>query len=218
MATPYLQMFVKDVPSTQDLARSRLESLPQVVVAAGQSAGRGRSGAPWANADRALAVSVAWLEQRDSNRPFSLMAGVAAVRILGSGTTLKWPNDIILGDKKLGGILVERSGSSIVAGMGLNLYWPEPPPGATALNPHDPGESEFKELGALWAAEVLALIDSRGWPRDEYRRYCSTLGQKITWEPDGRGLATDVSDSGALIVETESGVEELVAGAVHHLR
>ncbi len=218
MATPYLQMIVKDVPSTQDLARSRLESLPQVVIAPGQSAGRGRSGAVWENADRSLAVSVAWFEEGDSSRPFSLMAGVAAVRILGSGTTLKWPNDIMIGGEKVGGILVERSGSSIVVGMGLNLYWPAPTQGATALNPHDPGESAFEKLGALFAAELLALVDAHDWPRDEFRRYCATIGERITWEPGGRGVAKDVSDSGALIVETEAGIEELVAGAVRHVR
>jgi BirA family biotin operon repressor/biotin-[acetyl-CoA-carboxylase] ligase len=218
MATPYLQMFVDDVPSTQDLARARLGELPQVVIAAAQSRGRGRSRATWVNADRALAVSVAWKDDGDVGRPLSLIAGVAATRVLEPRVVLKWPNDVLLGDKKVGGILVERSDGVVVVGMGLNLYWENPPGGAGALTPDDPGPEQFRETGALWAAEFMALVDADGWPLDEFRENCGTVGREITWEPNGRGRAVDVAPSGALLVETQIGIEELVAGAVHHIR
>lgn len=218
MATPYLQMFVDDAPSTQDLARAELDDLPQVVIASGQSKGRGRSGASWENADRAVAVSVAWNDDGDVGRPFSLIAGVAAVRVLESAVVLKWPNDIMIGDKKVGGILVERSDGVVAVGMGLNLYWENPPDGVGMLRSDDPGPDQFKEVGALWAAELMALVDAGDWPQDEFRENCATLGRDIVWEPGGRGKAVDVDASGALLVETDSGPEKLVAGAVHHVR
>ena len=57
MATPYFQLRLERVPSTQDVARERLAELPLLVMAGEQSEGRGRSGAGWMTADRALAAS-----------------------------------------------------------------------------------------------------------------------------------------------------------------
>lgn len=217
MATPYLQFIEQVVPSTQDLARDDLEVLPRVVIASGQTEGRGRSGASWANADRALAVSVAWKDS-GPQRPVSLMAGVAAIRSLGDSVSLKWPNDLLLGDSKLGGILVERSGDVVVTGLGLNLYWKEPPAGVASLADEDPGEGTYREVGALWAAELLSMVESEGWPIDEYIEACATLGRTISWEPNGRGIATGIGPAGALIVSTDAGIDELHAGAVRHIR
>lgn len=218
MATPYLQIFTGDVPSTQDLARDRLESLPVAVVASSQSAGRGRSGTRWENAERALAVSLAWEVDDDDHRPFSLMAGVAAVRTLGADVALKWPNDVMKSERKIGGILVERAEGVVVAGLGTNLFWPEPPQGVGAVFGHDPGEGLYRELGAMWVAELMAQVESDGWPIDEYREACTTLGRGITWEPNGEGIAAGIGESGALLVKTVSGIEEIHAGAVRHVR
>jgi len=218
MATPYLQIFTEDVPSTQDLAGERLAELPVAVIASSQSQGRGRSGSAWENADRSLAVSVAWHPDGGDHRPFSLMAGVAAVRALGQGIALKWPNDVTRLEQKIGGILVERSEGKAVAGLGVNLSWSEPSEGAGALFEDDPGDVAYRELGALWVAEFLSLVDSDGWAIDEYRAMCSTLGREITWEPNGAGIAAAISDSGALLVETPRGIEEVHAGAVRHVR
>lgn len=218
MATPYLQIFTDDVPSTQDLARDRLAELPVAVIASSQSRGRGRSGSEWENADRSLAASVAWRADATDHRPFSLIAGVAAVRALDHGIALKWPNDVMRSEKKIGGILVERSEGKVVAGLGVNLSWSEPSNGAGALFDQDPGGGAYRELGGLWVAEFMSLVDSEDWPIEEYRAMCSTLGREITWEPNGAGIAAGVSDSGALLVETSRGIEEIHAGAVRHVR
>jgi BirA family transcriptional regulator, biotin operon repressor / biotin---[acetyl-CoA-carboxylase] ligase len=218
MATPYLQIFTSDVPSTQDLAVAKLESLPVAVIAPGQSDGRGRSGSRWENADRALAVSVAWPADDEDRRPFSLMAGIAAIRALDGGPGLKWPNDVMREEKKIGGILIERSDKAVVAGLGLNLFWVEPPEGVGSAFDQDPGAKAHRELGALWVAELMAQVETGGWPADEYREACNTLGRSITWEPNGEGIAAGISESGALLVDTMAGIEEIHAGAVRHVR
>ena len=131
MATPYFQLRQVEVPSTQDVARENLEDLPVVVVAASQSSGRGRLGTEWENAARSLAVSIAFRASPSDQRPFSLMAGVAALRSITVASSLKWPNDVmdVEGANKVGGILTERSQDEVVVGMGLNLYWPDAPVG-----------------------------------------------------------------------------------------
>ncbi|REK37540.1 MAG: biotin--[acetyl-CoA-carboxylase] ligase [Actinobacteria bacterium] len=217
MATPYFQFFTGEVPSTQDFAREHLDGLPVVVVAPGQSEGRGRTGTRWENADESLAVSVAWRPDDSDRRPFSLIAGVAAVRVLGSDLDLKWPNDVMMDDLKVGGILVERSHGVAAAGLGLNLYWADPPAGASGISPN-PRFFSHRVLGARWAAEFLRLLDDEGWPIEEYREMCTTLGRTVVWEPNGSGIAAGINDQGALLVKTAAGVEEVHAGAVRHVR
>ncbi|HEY6635552.1 MAG TPA: biotin--[acetyl-CoA-carboxylase] ligase [Acidimicrobiia bacterium] len=217
MATPYFQLRRDEVPSTQDLAREKLEGLPVLLVAASQTAGRGRSGSDWRTADRAVAVSFAFRHRGGDDRPLSLMAGLAAVRAL-PGTRLKWPNDVMGDGAKVGGILVERSGDVTVVGLGLNLWWSTPQPDATALFAADPGPGATWETGALWGAELTELIDAEGWDRDAYSAVCTTLGKRITWEPGGSGLAREVNEAGELVVESDAGVETLRSGAVRHVR
>lgn len=199
------------------MARERFDGLPVLVVARGQTQGRGRSGSGWETADRALAASLAFSHDDQETRPLSLMAGVAAVWAT-EGTSLKWPNDVIREGLKVGGILVERSGGLTVVGLGLNLWWASPPEAAGALFSEDPGERAHTEIGALWAAEMMELVESAGWPIEVYREMCDTLGLEITWEPDGRGRAVDIADDGALVVERTSGLESLHSGAIRHLR
>lgn len=218
MATPYWQLRRDEVPSTQDLARSELSRIPVVVIAAAQSAGRGRSGAGWLTAPRALAASVAYRVSSEETRPISLSAGVAGRRALGASVGLKWPNDLEIGDAKVGGILVEQTDDVVVVGMGLNLWWPDPPQDVGALYRADPGPQRHVEIGASWAAELLSLLRVDGWPIDEYRQACVTLGRDISWEPDGSGRALDVTEAGALLVQDGSAVREIHSGAVRHVR
>lgn len=216
MATPYFQFRVDRVPSTQDVARGKVEDLPVLILATAQTEGRGRSGAEWLTADRALAASLAFRHDAGS-RPFSLMAGVAAARAT-KGTALKWPNDVLREGKKVGGILVERSGDVTVIGLGLNLWWSSPPDGIDALFADDPGAEAHAEIGGLWGAELAQLLDSEGWPIAAYREVCDTIGREITWEPDGAGKVVNIADDGALIVETAGGTERIYSGAVRHVR
>ncbi len=92
-----------------------------VVTAAEQSAGRGRQGRTWvAPAGRALLCSVLL---RDPPRLLPLAAGVAVAEVVGEQASVKWPNDVLLGGRKVAGILVEwrPQQSWAVVGIGLNV-------------------------------------------------------------------------------------------------
>jgi BirA family biotin operon repressor/biotin-[acetyl-CoA-carboxylase] ligase len=204
------------VASTQDLALAELSDLPVVVLSAAQTAGRGRLGAGWINAPRALAVSLAFDLGADDTRPLSLMAGVAATRVV-PGSKLKWPNDVLMGHAKAGGILVEISEGRAAIGFGLNLWWPDAPEGMAGVFEQEPDPELHLEVGASWAAELMAIVDSASWPADEYRARCSTLGRQIAWEPGGAGRAVDVDALGRLLVEVGDETLELSSGAVRHV-
>ena len=172
----------------------------------------------WENADRALAASLIFEHETSDHRPHSLMAGVAAVRST-DGTRLKWPNDVLTEEGlKAGGILVERDQKTTVIGLGVNLWWPTPPEGAGALYASDSGPDRHVEIGALWGAELMDLVASEGWPRDEYRASCDTIGREIEWSPDGRGQVLGIGEDGALLVDVDGSEERLVSGAVRHVR
>jgi BirA family biotin operon repressor/biotin-[acetyl-CoA-carboxylase] ligase len=115
-----------------------------VLVAEAQTAGRGRMGRRWTSPPRAgLTFSVLL-------RPYGvpaallgwvpLLAGCAVGAAVPTVTTvqpkLKWPNDVLVGDAKLAGILAERSGSAVVVGIGINVFQrrPELPPGVAATS------------------------------------------------------------------------------------
>jgi len=217
MATPYFQQRLESVPSTQDVARDNLGELPVLVMSPDQSKGRGRAGDEWITAERAVAVSLAFKCKDEDTRPYSLMAGVAATQVA-KRTRLKWPNDVMLGDLKVGGILVERSADVVVVGLGLNLWWPDPPKGMAGLLGEDPGGDRYAEVAGLWGAELMRLMDSDGWPIDQYRSLCITIGMDITWDPDGAGRAIGVDEDGGLVVETDAGRETISSGVVRHVR
>ncbi|MGQ0849282.1 MAG: biotin--[acetyl-CoA-carboxylase] ligase [Actinomycetota bacterium] len=222
MTTPYSMHIYDEVTSTQDVAAGAYDGTPQVVAAGRQTAGRGRRHTGWETAPRALAVSAVFEpDWPAASWPLiPLIAGLSAAEILGPVIRLKWPNDLLIDDEKVGGLLVEASGTRVVVGCGVNLWWPEPPPGRGGLYAADPGPDRYREVARQWADHLFAALKGRPetWPRDRYLERCSTIGRTINWEPQGVGRAVDVDETGALVVATDSGVQRLIAGEVHHVR
>lgn len=216
MDTPYSLVRLEEVESTQDEARRRFDGTPVLVIADRQSAGRGRSGAGWVNAPQAAAISLCFSLPAQPLTTIPLTAGVAAAEVIGS--TLKWPNDLERGGRKLGGILSETSGGVVVVGLGLNIWWPDPPDGIGSLSSEPPEGDEAARLGEGWAQGFLRLLEDPTWPRDRYDKLCLTVGQEIAWEPSGRGRATSIDGDGALLVETTDGMTRLTSGTVSHIR
>jgi BirA family biotin operon repressor/biotin-[acetyl-CoA-carboxylase] ligase len=102
-----------------------------VLVTDRQTAGRGRLGRAWtAPPGTSLAVSVLVRPAipRDRYGWLSLLAGVAmteAVRLIGGAADLKWPNDVLIGGRKVAGILAEAREDRVVLGLGVNVNVPE---------------------------------------------------------------------------------------------
>ena len=229
MDTPYAIEIRAEVTSTQDVARELLTAAPEqpvLVVAERQTAGRGRTGNSWETAPRALAATLAFYTRwrREDLPLIPLVAGLtarAAVRDrTGVLAALKWPNDIVTDAGKLGGLLVEASGALVAVGCGINLWWPQPPAGVAGAVPADPGPDLAAEIAADWASRLVpSLVEAEAeWDRDEYLAACSTLGQHISWEPNGTGVAIDIDPMGGLVVDTGSGRLTLRSGSVASVR
>lgn len=229
MDTQYVTRLEDRVHSTQDLAKSMFEAagdgVPVLAIAHKQDAGRGRLRNMWWSSPRAAMASLAFTcPSLESVTLAPLVAGIAAHDAiesqLGVATALKWPNDIMFGDAKVGGILAELGGDTLVIGCGINLWWPDAPVGAIGLADHDPGAEVAVDLAHDWAGRLLpALADLPGsFDKARYLEICQTIGRMITWAPDGSGKAIGVSADGALLVETAQGQQTIRSGEVSHVR
>jgi BirA family transcriptional regulator, biotin operon repressor / biotin---[acetyl-CoA-carboxylase] ligase len=192
------------VTSTQDVARK----LPvgSVVVAEHQTAGRGRLDRLWeAPPGASLLVSFVL----EPNRLLSLAAGVAAAEACGPEVRLKWPNDLLLDGRKLGGILVETTPEKAICGVGINLAWA--PAGAARLD-----ESRDELLERLQSSVLDWTSRSHDDVLNRWRELSATLGRRVRIEVSGHaveGVATDLGPNGELVIDGQN----FVAGSVTHL-
>jgi BirA family biotin operon repressor/biotin-[acetyl-CoA-carboxylase] ligase len=218
---------VAKAESTQSLVRERAQDPRRwVVVAEEQTAGRGRQGRSWVSPPRAgLTFSV--LVRPDQPRQewgwIPLLAGLAVARAIREqaelDAVLKWPNDVLLGEQKVCGILAELTGDAIVLGIGLNVTTR-----AEEL-PHDQATSlllagaTMTDRATLLKAVLRSLAAVLGdQPFPAYREWCSTLGRQVRVDlPGGEsvtGLAEAVDEQGRLVVDGRP----YAAGDVVHLR
>ena len=121
-------MYIASTNSTNTLLKELIAKgqEPRFIYAGYQTAGRGQTGNSWeSEANKNLLCSI--LLPPDKNLHFlNIAVGVALLRVIGEDFTIKWPNDIYCGDKKVAGILVENAivGSEVkysIAGIGLNV-------------------------------------------------------------------------------------------------
>ncbi|MDJ0953970.1 MAG: biotin--[acetyl-CoA-carboxylase] ligase [Acidimicrobiia bacterium] len=223
MATPYVTI-VRDVAtSTQDLAATEFDRTggPVLVVAAEQTQGRGRTGNEWWQATRGVAASLSLAADAppvDETLPLAVGLAVrSAIEAAAAvAVDLKWPNDIELHALKVGGILVERSGGRVVVGVGLNLFWPDAPADAAGILTRDPGLDLGRTISEAWASSVLA--PGFAWDREAYVAACTTVGRRVTWDPDGSGTVQTIDANGGLVVDTGEGVVTLRSGEVRAIR
>ena len=236
--------------STNAALLARSDVPPQradVFLAEYQTAGRGRLGRVWlAPPGGSICLSIGWSfpELPQDLAALGLAVGVCALRALRahvpSGTghpnlTLKWPNDLILDERKLGGILIELRAESagptyIVIGIGINLVL-----GATLLEQVAASGTRAADLASagadprkrnqLIAALVSEIVEGLARFRDEglrpfieeWRTADSLCGRAVTVRTattSWRGIARGIDASGALLVEGAQGMRRVLSGDI----
>jgi BirA family transcriptional regulator, biotin operon repressor / biotin---[acetyl-CoA-carboxylase] ligase len=219
LGTPRLHLRRTD--STNTRARElALRGAPDgtLVTAREQTSGRGRQGRTWtAPPGKALLCS---LIIRDPPALLTLAAGVAVAELVGSQAAVKWPNDVLLGGRKVAGILVEGRPQEgwAVLGIGLNVALREqdfPPElrrraGTLGLGPESIEPTLERLLRSLerWIAVPPSAVVDAVRSRD------ALLDRSLCWT-NGEGRGAGINAEGHLLVATTDGVVALQAGEVH---
>jgi BirA family transcriptional regulator, biotin operon repressor / biotin---[acetyl-CoA-carboxylase] ligase len=215
-----------------------------LMVAGRQEAGRGRLGRTWVSTgegDALLASVLLRPEMPPGEAPLlSLLAAVcmteACRQACGLEVRCKWPNDLVAGRRKLGGILAEaivKAGrlDYLVIGTGVNVGqrsddFPEELRGTATSVAIEGGHPDLPALLRGYLSALKRRYDPSGsglreGVLAEYRDRCDTIGRRVraTTRSGERveGTAVEVGESGELMVETSTGLEEVGFGEIVHL-
>ena len=201
-----------------------------VIVAEYQSAGRGRLGRTFeAPEGSALLFSIYLIPKRSSGE-WGFIAQLAALSMrdviseyLTREVKLKWPNDILIGDKKVAGLIAQIVGNGVIIGIGLNVEMSiEELPVSTATSLAIVGSGELDRNQIL--SQFFSSFESKFQDWDEgrdftadYSKVSATLGKEVEIQVAGRenrsGMAQFITSTGALILA--DGFEVNVGDVVH---
>jgi BirA family biotin operon repressor/biotin-[acetyl-CoA-carboxylase] ligase len=239
-------LVVDAVPSTNALAIERAQAGAAdgfVVVAEHQTGGRGRLDRTWETPRGSALTFSMVLRPSVPTRSWPwlpLLTGYAvdkALKAQGYDAGVKWPNDVLIGDKKVAGILVERietsDGPAAVIGVGLNVGMREdelPVPTATSLAVASGSEPDRNDVLVSVLSTLREAYDA--WQAggdatglrlaESYAAACVTVGQDVRVDlPNGTALtgrATGIDPGGRLVVDGPDGTSYVAAGDVVHVR
>ena len=215
----------------------------RVAIAHHQTAGRGRGENQWLSAPGAslcLSIAHTFRERPDKLAALTLAIGVAAARALGDSgiddVQLKWPNDIVSGDGKLGGILVEthhgsQRTASVVIGIGINLElpaeildsvdstWANAPTDLRSVLGRCVAREPLSAAMIDHVVDALLIFEGRGldafaasWSERDWLR-----GRDVTVQRPGRpvrGTALGIDTDGALIVQEAATTTRVISGSI----
>lgn len=228
-----------EIGSTNDYAKELVEEgidLPFVVVSEKQTKGRGRRERSFFSPTGGLYYTYTFEAKDDLGRyldeiPVTIIAAVAVTKaiekVTGIATSIKWINDILLDDKKVGGILAEGildnqgKPKAISLGIGINIRHQEFPGDIQEIAGSLNWDGSKEELAEEITRSLESLLektknsDGREAILKEYKDKCSTFGKKVVFQLDGKeteGEAVDLDESGQLIVRVFGGQRITIFG------
>lgn len=231
---------LREVNSTMDYARGLIPEVgdkrPALVLAEKQSAGRGRSGREWIGIQSAFLGTYLFFGENKTREvnSFSLVVGITVCQALcqlGCELKVKWPNDLVSYEgEKVGGILVDvlhgSEGQFFLIGLGINIS------GNVDHIKHSAKVSTLDTLMSVTLSPVQ-LAARLSWPllesfrkfhregfgqfRDDWMEKAAHLGQIFlvkTYDNEISGRFIGISQNGALLLESDQGVVEILSGHV----
>lgn len=229
--------FYESVGSTNNTAQALAEKgAPEgtIVIADRQTKGKGRLGRRWFSpAESGIYFSCILRPEILPNEvpKITLVAAVSAVKAIrefsGSKAFIKWPNDIIISDRKAGGILTELNAETdrvnfLIMGIGINVNTPKKtlPEGGTSIKAESKSSEDFSRLPLIkillsFLDKEYAVFKKDGFSpvRNEFKSYSCTLGRDVKIRTSNKrkifGKAIDVNKNGALVVKLSNGTKEV---------
>jgi BirA family biotin operon repressor/biotin-[acetyl-CoA-carboxylase] ligase len=200
------------------LEARRNPQLGRVVVADEQTAGMGRHGHSWHSAPGGLYVSIVM-----APAPLLTLAlGLAVRHVIGERADLRWPNDVLLSERKCAGILAQTEGEVVVAGIGVNVSQRSFPEGldtpATSLALEGIETTREALLGALTQAIDRFIVLPNEEILRQFERASSYVQGRRVRAGDREGVTCGLDASGFLRLREDNGSETMIlAGGVRPL-
>lgn len=233
---PALRVF-RRLASTNDLARELAEqgaAAGSTLIAEEQTRGRGRRGRAWTAAPgQSLLLSMVLRPEAPDTGALPLRVGLAAARALEAGTGiapgLKWPNDLVVGGRKLGGVLCEGAleggrTSFVIAGVGLNLLqsdddFPSDLRGTATSVAAAGGRPDIAALAGRLIRELSIAGRAGGAPLEddemaELDRRDVLRGREVTVDGRPAGRADGFDPDGALRVVRDGAARRIITGTI----
>lgn len=238
--------FFDTVPSTMAVARQcaeRGDPEGTTVVARAQTTGRGRRGRSWFSPQGGVYMTTVLMPVGVPSERLSQLALVAGLstratceQLGASGARVKWPNDVLVGRKKLAGVLLEAQpgpGPLVLVGIGLNLAAREHVRLDEAISRRYVGLHDLIEGEPSAETVSRTLLEqleeyyrewlAGGWSRqrEEFERYHALTGDTVWAQSDERavdGVVSGLDENGALILETNRGPVRVSSGEVERVR
>ncbi|MBQ7810090.1 MAG: biotin--[Clostridia bacterium] len=227
---PLREVYLESVDSTNSyLKRIVKESEPACglsVMAESQTSGRGRLGRSWLSAEgNTLCMSICVKNKYCEG--FTLLVALAVFEALkpfckNKELQIKWPNDIIMENKKLCGILCERVSEYTVIGIGININNEDFPMEiknkATSLYLLNGEKYELKAVFRAVNAAVENILTRYNFifteeAKKAYAELCANLGRNVTTESKS-GVAVDIDANGSLILNCDGETVSITSGEV----
>lgn len=230
------KLFIYDETDTTNERAKANSDAPEgsVFIAEVQTHGKGSRGRGWVS-PRGTGIWHTILLKPDISplevSQITLVAGLAVCKAIGLDAKIKWPNDIVIGGKKVCGILTEMSAEMdmvnyVVCGIGINVntesFDKEIEHRATSMYIESGVKYRRDEIIARLMNEFeyyykKFLNDGLNAILDEYKEYCVTIGRDVSVifkKETVTGKAVDVDENGALVVETADGIIRVTSGEV----
>jgi len=225
-------IFLDEIGSTNDYAKDLGKngaSSGTAVIAAKQSAGKGRLGRIWDGGEAKDIYLSLLLRPKGNSSRLTLMAGVCVANTLNSfladsheKALIKWPNDVVVGSKKICGILAESGEFGVVVGIGINIGRESFPDGlkekATSLNISTGKKHDRIGIIKLLLTKLSSYYENyekNGISSfiEEYRGLCVNISKTVAIHENGKeyqATATGISPDGKLEIILENGTKRVL--------
>ncbi len=215
---------LRSTASTQTAARKLIQDgdarIGDIVMAESQTAGRGRFGRTWISPRGGIYATIIC---PGGDPLLAAKSGLSVIEVLRSANVpaaIKWPNDVLVGDKKLAGVLIESDGECALVGIGMNVA---ASPLRTSARLADYADSDHPDAWVEAIADALLEKIHSPFDLDAYRQSCVTLGLNVRIEalPGGvliEGEAVDIDEAGRLVVASNTGKTVISSGDCLHVR
>ena len=217
-----------EIDSTNEISKNApIENEFNLILAEKQTAGKGRHGKNWYSPKNGNIYMSLSTKKELNYAPLSLLVGIVCAQVLTKYTNkgavrLKWPNDIVVNNKKIGGILIEKVVSdkekTTIVGIGINFLIDSQEKWWGDLSNFNIGDSRDQIISMI-TSNIISIFDKENedWI-NEWLKYCMHINKEVkiikTDDSSENAIFKSIDQDGCALLETEMGIKIFNSGEI----